>query len=110
VLSEAMKRPWLRPFDAIELDLGRAMGRDSGVVPFNHGKKWLNDDRRLSFGDGGKSFCSMGRLAGVHEVLSLGADAAEEILDLSSDDRTIYFSRIRFEADIWMVTLDEKLQ
>jgi len=37
-------------------------------------------------------------------------DSIQDTFALSRDDRTIYFQRDRFEADIWMVTLDEKPQ
>ena len=69
---------------------------------------WLSDNRRLLFDDGGKIFLLDGKTGAFHEVLSLEPDAVEEGLDLSRDDRTIYFSRMRSEADIWMLTLDEK--
>jgi Tol biopolymer transport system component len=71
---------------------------------------WLNDNRRLLFGDGGKVLFLDGNTGAFHQVLSLEPDAIEGGLDLSSDERTIYFSRGHAEADIWMVTLDEKLQ
>jgi len=40
-----------------------------------------------------------------HDVLSL--ELIDDTLDLSNDDRTIYFSLTRSEADIWMVTLGD---
>ncbi len=71
---------------------------------------WLSDNRRLLFWDRGKILLLDGKTGGFHEVLSLEPDAVDEVLDLSRDDRTVYFSRIRSEADIWMVTLDEEPQ
>jgi serine/threonine protein kinase len=70
--------------------------------------RWLNDNRRLVFRDGAKVLILDAKTGDFHEVLSLEPDAVDEGLDLSSDDGAIYFSRIRFEADIWMVTLDEE--
>jgi serine/threonine protein kinase/sugar lactone lactonase YvrE len=77
----------------------------AGVSPV-----WLSDNRRLLFADGARIFLLDGKTGNFHEVLSLEPDTIEEGLDLSSDDRTIYFSRIRSEADIWMLTLDEEPQ
>lgn len=68
---------------------------------------WLGDSRRLLIRSAGKIFLLDGETGSFHEVLSLEPDAVEEMLDLSSDDRTIYFSRMRSEADIWMLTLGD---
>ena len=65
---------------------------------------WLNDNRRLLYrGDGGKVLLLDTKTGNSHEILSVRFDN----FALSRDERTIYFSRIRSEADIWMVTLDE---
>jgi serine/threonine protein kinase len=69
---------------------------------------WLRDNRRLLFRDRGKILLLDGKTGSFHEVLSLEPDTVEDDLDLSSDERTIYFSRGHAEADIWMVTLDEE--
>jgi hypothetical protein len=62
------------------------------------------------FQDGGKILLLDGKTGGFRELLSLEADRIGSYIGLSKDDRTIYFIRGRFEADIWMVTLDEKPQ
>ena len=71
---------------------------------------WLGDNRRLLFWNGGKISLLDGETGSFHDVLSLGPDKIDDYFGLASDQRTIYFSRIRPEADIWMVTLDEKKQ
>jgi serine/threonine protein kinase len=71
---------------------------------------WLSHNRRLLFQDGGKILLLDGKTGGFRELLSLEADRIGSYIGLSKDDRTIYFIRGRFEADIWMVTLDEKPQ
>jgi Tol biopolymer transport system component len=71
---------------------------------------WLSDNRRLLFVDEGKIFLLDPKTNNVHEVLSVKPDLIQDTFALSRDDRTIYFQRDRFEADIWMVTLDEKPQ
>jgi hypothetical protein len=69
---------------------------------------WLRDNRRLLFRTAWRILVLLDVATGnFHEVLSLEPDAVGQNLDLSSDDRTIYFERIRTEADIGMVTLDE---
>ncbi len=69
---------------------------------------WLSDNRRLLFWNGGKISLLDGEAGSFHDVLSLGPDKIDDYFGLASDQRTIYFSRIRPEADIWMVTLDEE--
>ena len=85
------------------------VSREYRVFPVNGGwPVWLTDNRRLLFQDRGKILLLDGKTGSFHEVLSLEPDAVEAVLDLSSDNRTIYFSRFRSEADIWMLTLDEE--
>jgi hypothetical protein len=66
---------------------------------------WLGDNRRLLFHNTGRILLLDVKTGSFREVLSLEPEAVGQYLDLSSDDRTIYFRRIRTEADIWMVTL-----
>jgi Tol biopolymer transport system component len=67
---------------------------------------WLSDNRRLLFGDGEKILLLDAEIGRSHEILSLEPDRIVGV-DLSRDERTIYFVRERSEADIWMVTLNE---
>jgi hypothetical protein len=67
---------------------------------------WLSDARRMLFPAGGKILLLDGKTGSFRKVLSLEPDTIYESLDLTSDDRTIYFIRRHTEADIWMVTLD----
>jgi hypothetical protein len=68
---------------------------------------WLSDNRRMLFWRGGNVHLLDTKTSRFHEVLDLKLDSIDYRFDISSDDRTIYFSRIHSEADIWMVTLDE---
>jgi Tol biopolymer transport system component len=43
----------------------------------------------------------------VQEILSVSRDYVDEH-SVSPDNRWIYFSRWTYEADIWMVTLNEE--
>jgi hypothetical protein len=43
----------------------------------------------------------------VHEVLSIAPDTIG-MATVSHDPRTLYFTRVSFEADIWMLTLNEE--
>jgi len=102
----------------VELELGKPqiavfslINRDYKVFPVEGSETvWLTDNRRLLFRVGGKIVLLDGNTGRFHEVLSLEPDTIGRQLDLSSDDRTIYFSQQHAEADIWMVTLDEKQQ
>jgi serine/threonine protein kinase len=69
---------------------------------------WLSDNRRLLFWKEGKISLLDVETGRFHDVLSLGSDAIDVYFGLTSDERAIYFSRIRSEADIWMLTLDQK--
>jgi hypothetical protein len=68
---------------------------------------WLKDNRRLLFWGGGKILLLDAMTGRFREVLSLQPDAIQWF-GLSSDSRTVFVTRARQEADIWMVTLDEK--
>jgi hypothetical protein len=42
-----------------------------------------------------------------HEILSLSPDIVMHAA-VSPDGQTLYFSRLKIEADIWMLTLNEE--
>jgi dipeptidyl aminopeptidase/acylaminoacyl peptidase len=82
--------------------------REYEVFPVaGNGPVWLRDNRRLLFVDAEKIFLLDAMAGRFHEVVSLQPEAILSPFALSSDDRTIYFTRARREADIWMVTLGE---
>jgi Tol biopolymer transport system component len=68
---------------------------------------WLTDSRRLLFADSGTIFLLDIDSGRSHEVLSLFPDYLDTCT-LSSDNRTMYLTRITSEADIWMLTLNEE--
>jgi hypothetical protein len=67
---------------------------------------WLSDGRRLLFRRGAKLMLLDAVTGSVRDILFQEGDVYD-MFDLSRDDRTIYFNRLRAEADIWMATLDE---
>ena len=74
-----------------------------GVYPV-----WLGDNQRLLFLHQGKIFLLDEETGRFHEVLSLEPDRIADQIGVSRDDGTVYFSREKSEADIWMLALDEK--
>jgi Tol biopolymer transport system component len=75
--------------------------RQSGVSPI-----WLPDSRRLLF-----------ITSGVLHLIDIESEKTQEVLSLlpyhvgfpeiSSDGRSLYFTRLAREADIWLLTLNE---
>jgi Tol biopolymer transport system component len=67
--------------------------------------KWLSDSRRLLFWHDESIFLMDSEKGRYRKLLS---DVSNFVFSLSADDRTIYFSRRRREADVWMLTLNEE--
>jgi hypothetical protein len=67
---------------------------------------WLPNRRLLVTSTGGIHIVDI-ESGNVHEVLSLSPDRVF-YSSVSRDLRTLYFTRITAEADIWMLTLDEE--
>jgi Tol biopolymer transport system component len=88
------------------------ISREYRVFPVaGDGDVWLSDNRRLLVGDGSKILLLDAETGSSHEVLSLERERINpDVIHISSDDRTIFFSSGRTEADIWMVTLDDEPQ
>jgi Tol biopolymer transport system component len=70
---------------------------------------WLNDSRRLLFrGQSESELLLIDSESGSFEVvLSIPPDTVEGF-SVSHDNRWIFFSRGKAEADIWMLTLNEE--
>jgi serine/threonine protein kinase/Tol biopolymer transport system component len=68
---------------------------------------WLDDSRRLIYGEGSE-IKMMDTVTGKSRViLSVAPDEVlNNSLKISTDNRTIYFTRSVTESDIWMITLD----
>ena len=69
--------------------------------------RWMSDSRRLLYVWEGKIHLLDTMTGEHHEVLSVAPDIIGYVA-IAKDDRSIYFSRREQEADIWMLTLDEK--
>lgn len=67
---------------------------------------WLSDSRRVLFGAGGKIVMIDRESLETKEVLSVQPDRIMQV-QISRDDRTIYFVRQTVEADIWLLTLEQ---
>jgi len=102
---------------------GLAIGRDGGfhgsvVYDLASGKYrwlsrrginpvWLNDSRRVLVVAGSAIELVDAETGTSRPVLSVAPDMVEnEGVSITGDNRTIFFSRIQTEADIWMLTLD----
>jgi eukaryotic-like serine/threonine-protein kinase len=84
--------------------------REYRVLPV-HGRypRWLSDGRRILFTNGEELLLLDVETGRVKEILERAGSALfDESLAISRDDRWIYYRVARREADIWMVTLDEK--
>ncbi|MCZ6670886.1 MAG: protein kinase, partial [Acidobacteria bacterium] len=66
---------------------------------------WLGDSRRVLYSDGGKLFLLDTRSRESRKILSLDPDSLD-LSGLSSDYRTLFFSRVSLEADIWVLDLE----
>jgi eukaryotic-like serine/threonine-protein kinase len=74
---------------------------DVGAFPV-----WLSDSRRLLFQDQGKLYLVDSQTKKVHEILSVAPNEFGNGVTLPRDNRTIYFSLLTTEADVWMMTLE----
>jgi hypothetical protein len=97
-----------------------ASGGSTGVAIYSFGSRkyqrlvelpggycrWLNDSRRLLFRSGRKLYVLDSVSKEREEVPDF--DIGYSSFSLSPDNRTIYFDRLLEEADIWMLTLNEK--
>jgi serine/threonine protein kinase/Tol biopolymer transport system component/Tfp pilus assembly protein PilF len=68
---------------------------------------WLNDDRRLLFVSEGKIFLFDTRTRKHQQILTVtDQDVDIGSPGLSPDNRTLYFTFVAAEADIWLMTLE----
>ncbi|NOT60598.1 MAG: protein kinase, partial [Acidobacteria bacterium] len=66
---------------------------------------WLSDSRRLLFTLAGKLYLTDLQAGTPRELFAPGADEAAEYPVFTRDNRTIYYSLARSEADIWLMAL-----
>lgn len=76
------------------------------LTSFGSSPIWLNDDRRLLFRFAGQAYFVDSETKKVHEVLSFNPHEIRS-LSLSKDNRAIYYTLRRTEADVWLLNLDE---
>ncbi len=69
---------------------------------------WLNDSRRLLLQKGEILRLTDIDSQSAQKVLSVSPDTFSHRPSISVDNRTIYFTRLRTEADIWLLTLNEE--
>ena len=74
------------------------------ITDFGEWPIWLKDSRRLLFSYLGKLFLVDSATRKYHEVLSVPQPTLGSV-GLSADERTIYYTRVTSEADIWMLTI-----
>jgi Tol biopolymer transport system component len=68
---------------------------------------WLSDSRRVVYPEGSVIRLMDVRTGESHPILSVAPDSIETYsLQLSTDDRTIYFTRDASASDIWLLTLE----
>jgi hypothetical protein len=64
---------------------------------------WLNDSRRVLSSDGGRLFVTDTVSNVTNEIMSILPDTFNGV-GVSSDNRTIYFTRVNEQGDIWLAT------
>jgi Tol biopolymer transport system component len=75
------------------------------LTDFGSRPSWLGDSRRLVFASQGKIFL-LDRETKAYRELFAPEDGDAWAVSISKDDRTLYFSLSRDEADIWLLTLN----
>ena len=75
-----------------------------GLTDFGDWAEWLADSQTLLIGHEGKIFTLDTRSKETRELLSL-PDRAADTPTLSRDNRTMYFTLVTEEADIWLLDL-----
>jgi Tol biopolymer transport system component/predicted Ser/Thr protein kinase len=74
------------------------------ITDFGEWPIWLQDSRRLLFSHLGKLFLVDSATRKYHEVLSVPQQTLGSV-GLSADERTIYYTRVTSEADVWLLTI-----
>ena len=76
------------------------------LTDFGNNPVWLNDDRRLLFRFQGRIYFVDSVTKKVHDVLSFAPDEIGSMC-LSKDNRAIYYTVKRTEADVWLLNLED---
>ena len=75
------------------------------ITDFGSRPVWLHDNRRMLFRDEGKLFLVNSETKKIQEI-SLHSPNPVIEYGLTGDSRTLYYTLLSTEADIWMVNLD----
>lgn len=74
------------------------------LTDFGEWPVWLRDSRRLLFSHQGKLFLLDTGSGAFREVISLPQPTLGSV-GLSQDEKTLYFTHMAAEADVWLMTL-----
>ncbi len=77
------------------------------LTEFGSNPVWLSDSQSLLFQRESKIYLVDSQSKRVHELLSVAPNSLSGVT-LSRDDRLIYFSLVRTEANIWLMTLGKE--
>jgi len=75
------------------------------ITDFGSRPIWLRDNRRLLFRDAGKLFLVNSETKKIQEI-SLHSPNPVIEYGLTADDRTLYYTLLSTEADVWVVNLE----
>ncbi len=75
------------------------------LTTFGDNPVWLRDNRRLLFHDNGRIYIIDSVTKKIQEALSASPHEAH-YGTLTRDDRTLYFTLLRTEADVWLLSLE----
>ncbi|MGH9967277.1 MAG: TolB family protein [Pyrinomonadaceae bacterium] len=75
------------------------------ITDFGSRPIWLHDSRRLLFRDGGKLFLVNSETKKIQEI-SLNSPNPVIEYGLTGDSRTLYYTLLSTEADIWLLNLE----
>ena len=75
------------------------------LTQFGNNPVWLRDGRRLLFHSEGRIYIADSETKRVRAVLSVPRYEAQSAA-LTRDDRTLYYTILQAEADVWLLSLD----
>ena len=76
------------------------------LTTFGNNPVWLNDDRRLLFRFDGEIYFVDSETKKVRTILSFNQHEIPSFC-LSKDNRTIFYTLRRTEADVWLLSLED---
>jgi serine/threonine protein kinase len=76
------------------------------LTTFGNNPIWLHDDRRIIFHSDGRLYIVDSLTKKIQDLLNPSPREARSP-SLAPDDRTLYYTLVRTEADIWLLNLDD---